>query len=173
MNQATPVPTPAFPMSFNQPEMASSSTYPALIYPAPARNFNMNMKDAIQSSDVVSGMLSVNGNDAKILIDSRATRSFVSRSFVDKLKCETQLLCEPLSIILANQDKVSVNHVYPHCKIEIDGHVFPTNLIPFQLGEFDVILGMDWLTNFSAQIDCKGKKVVVRTPQGKKVVFKG
>ncbi|XP_074376946.1 uncharacterized protein LOC141718458 [Apium graveolens] len=153
--------------------MASSSNHPALTYPTQARTFNMNVKDAIQSVDVVSSTLSVNAASAKVLIDSGATRSFISKSFIDKLNCETQLMHEPLSIILANQDIVSVNHICPHCIIEIAGHVFPANLIPFQLGEFDVTLWIDWLTSFSAQIDCKDKSVVLSTPQGKKVTFKG
>ncbi|XP_063942638.1 uncharacterized protein LOC135152187 [Daucus carota subsp. sativus] len=173
MNQATPMPAPSFPMPFNQPQMASSSSHPALTYPAQARTFNMNVKDAIQSSDVVSGTLSVNAASAKVLIDSGATRSFISKSFVDKWNCETQLMHEPLSVVLANQDRISVEHVCPHCTIVIAGHVFPASLIPFQLGEFDVILGMDWLTSFNAQIDCKNKTVVLSSPQGKKVTFKG
>ncbi|XP_074351340.1 uncharacterized protein LOC141690434 [Apium graveolens] len=173
MNQVTPMPTPAFPISLNQPQISSSSNSPSLTYPAQARTFNMNMKDAIQSSDVVSRTLSVNAVSVKVLIDSGATRSFILKSFVDKLNCETQLMHEPLSIILANQDRVSVNRIYPHCSIEISEHVIPANLIPFQLGEFDVMLGMDWLTSFSAQIDCKDKKVVLSTPRGKKVTFKG
>nr|XP_017227894.1 PREDICTED: uncharacterized protein LOC108203463 [Daucus carota subsp. sativus] len=173
MNQATSMPAPSFPMPFNQPQMASSSSHPALTYPAQARTFNMNVKDAIQSSDVVSGTLSVNTASAKVLIDSGATRSFISKSFVDKWNCETQLMHEPLSVVLANQDRISVEHVCPHCTIVIAGHVFPASLIPFQLGEFDVILGMDWLTTFNAQIDCKNKRVVLSSPQGKKVTFKG
>ncbi|XP_074346472.1 uncharacterized protein LOC141685258 [Apium graveolens] len=60
-----------------------------------------------------------------------------------------------------------------HLFRKIAGHVFPANLIPFQLGEFDVILGIDLLTSFSAQIDYKDKRVVLSTPQGKKVTFKG
>ncbi|XP_074346904.1 uncharacterized protein LOC141685713 [Apium graveolens] len=131
------------------------------------------MKDAIQSTDVVSGTLSMNASSAKVLIDSGATRSFILKSFVDKLNCEIQSMYEPLSIILANQDRVSVNRICPYCSIEIAGHVFPVNLIPFQSGEFDVILGMDWLTSFSAQIDYKDKRVVLSTHQGKKVMFKG
>ncbi|XP_074378265.1 uncharacterized protein LOC141719786 [Apium graveolens] len=173
VNQVTPMPTPSFPMSFNQPQIASSSNHPALIYPAQARTFNMNVKDAIQSSDVVSSTLSVNAASAKVLIDLGATRSFISKSFIDKLNCGTQLMHDPLSIILANQDRVSVNHICPRCAIEIVGHIFLANLIPFQLGKFDVILGMDWLSSFSAQIYCKDKRVVLSTPQGKKVTFKG
>ena len=76
-------------------------------------------------------------------------------------------------IELANQDKVPVHEVCPHCKIEISGHQFPANLIPFQLGEFDVILGMDWLSNHDARINCKEKKVVVRSSNNEEVIFKG
>ncbi|MGI4673462.1 hypothetical protein ACR2XN_28765 [Klebsiella pneumoniae] len=47
------------------------------------------------------------------------------------------------------------------------------DLIPFKLGEFDVILGMDWLSSNGAQIDCAGKKVRLKIPEGKEVVFKG
>ncbi|XP_074362902.1 uncharacterized protein LOC141703217 [Apium graveolens] len=173
VNQAAPMPASSFPMSFNQPQIASSSNHPALTYPAQARTFNLNVKDVIQSSDVVLGTLSVNAASAKVLINSRATRSFISKSFVDKLNCEIQLMHEPLFIILANQDRVFVNHIFPHCAIEIAGHVFTPNLIHFQLDEFDVILGMDWLTSFSTQIDCKGKWVLLSTPQGKKVTFMG
>ncbi|XP_074351787.1 uncharacterized protein LOC141690932 [Apium graveolens] len=172
VNPVTPMPTPSFPIPLNQPQITSSSNLPTLTYPAQARTFNMNVKDAIQSTDVVSGTLSVNAASTKVLIDSGATRSFISKSFVDKLNCETQLMHEPISIILANQDRVSINHICPH-SIEIARLVFPANLIPFQLGEFDVILGMDWLTSFSSQIDCKDKRVVLSTRQGKKVTFKG
>ncbi|KAL8135032.1 hypothetical protein AgCh_009889 [Apium graveolens] len=53
------------------------------------------------------------------------------------------------------QDKVSVNQFCPRCRIEICGHLFLVDLIPFQLGEFDVILGMDWLSQHKANIDSK------------------
>ncbi|KAL8147604.1 hypothetical protein AgCh_005068 [Apium graveolens] len=40
-------------------------------------------------------------------------------------------------------------------------------------GEFDVILGMDWLSSNDAQIDCKGKKVKLNIPGKKGVIFRG
>ncbi|KAL8119802.1 hypothetical protein AgCh_017061 [Apium graveolens] len=40
-------------------------------------------------------------------------------------------------------------------------------------GEFDVILGMDWLSSNDAQIDCKGKKVKLNIPGKKEVIFRG
>ncbi|GJX44817.1 putative reverse transcriptase domain-containing protein, partial [Tanacetum coccineum] len=47
-------------------------------------------------------------------------------------------------------------------KLEIEGHVFDIDLIPFEHGSFDVIIGMDWLSNHKAEIVCHEK--VVRIP---------
>ncbi|GKC46575.1 putative reverse transcriptase domain-containing protein, partial [Tanacetum coccineum] len=47
-------------------------------------------------------------------------------------------------------------------KVEIEGHVFDIDLIPFGHGCFDVIIGMDWLSNHKAKIICHEK--VVRIP---------
>ncbi|XP_074342286.1 uncharacterized protein LOC141679781 [Apium graveolens] len=90
-----------------------------------------------------------------------------------QLNYETEPLVEPLSFILANQERVYVKDVCPQCKVEISGHSFPASLIPFQLGEFDVIVGMNWLADHGAQIDCKKKKVILNSPQGKRVEIKG
>ncbi|GJX48849.1 putative reverse transcriptase domain-containing protein [Tanacetum coccineum] len=47
-------------------------------------------------------------------------------------------------------------------KNEIEGHVFDINLIPFGSGSFDVMIGMDWLSDHKAEIICHEK--VVRIP---------
>ncbi|XP_074357539.1 uncharacterized protein LOC141697173 [Apium graveolens] len=133
----------------NQPFKSATPVFPSS-YPAQARTFNMNIKDVVQSSEVVAGTLSVNNINAKVLFDSEATRSFISESFVGKSNCEIKPLVEPLSIILANRERVSVKSICPRCKVEISGYSFPSSLIPFQLGEFDVILGMVWLEEYGA-----------------------
>ena len=138
-----------------------------------ARTFNMTMRDAVQNSDVVAGTLSVNSVPAKVLIDSGATRSFISRKFSQQLNCPSCLLKDVLVIETANQDRTHVDQVCPDCEIEILGHRFRANLIPFKLGEFDVILGMDWLSEHDAQIDCKKKKVTLRISEDDKVEFQG
>ncbi|XP_063950154.1 uncharacterized protein LOC135152907 [Daucus carota subsp. sativus] len=123
-----------------------------------ARTYNMTMKDAVQDADVVAGTLTVNSLCAKVLIDSGATRSFISEDFVPKLNCPIELLNEVMNIQLANQERVPVSQVYRNCEVEILGSKFCADLIPFKLGEFDVILGMDWLSKHNAQIDCRNKK---------------
>lgn len=163
------IPTPIL----NPPLIQQVPALQAPSYPVHARTFNMNMNDAMRSSDVVAGTLSVNATSAKVLIDSGATRSFVSKDFVNKLKCDTRMLKEALNIVLSNQDQIPVDRVCLQCEVEISGHLFPVTLIPFRLGDFDIILGMDWLAEYNAQIDCKSKRVTLRSPKGDRVIFKG
>ncbi|GKA56305.1 putative reverse transcriptase domain-containing protein [Tanacetum coccineum] len=65
-------------------------------------------------------------------------------------------------IELASGQLLEIDKVIKGCKLEIDGHVFDINLIPFGSGSFDVIIGMDWLFDRKAEIICHEK--VVRIP---------
>ncbi|KAL8108572.1 hypothetical protein AgCh_024881 [Apium graveolens] len=146
---------------------------PAVSETPRARVSDMSVKDAIQDTDVMAGTLNVNSLCAKVLIDSGATRSFISQDFVSKLNCPFEYLNEIMTVELVNQERVSVNKVCGNCEIEISGIKFCVDLIPFKLGEFDVILGMDWLSKHDAQIDCRNKRVMVKTPDERIVAFKG
>ncbi|GKD41409.1 putative reverse transcriptase domain-containing protein [Tanacetum coccineum] len=52
-------------------------------------------------------------------------------------------------------------------KNEIEGHVFDIDFIPFGHGSFDVIIGMDWLSNYKAEIICHEKVVRIPLPDNK------
>ncbi|GJW87154.1 putative reverse transcriptase domain-containing protein, partial [Tanacetum coccineum] len=60
---------------------------------------------------------------------------------------------------IASGQLVEIDKVIKGCKLEIEGHVFDINLIPFRHGSFDVIIGMDWLSNYKAEIICHEKVV--------------
>nr|GEW64680.1 hypothetical protein [Tanacetum cinerariifolium] len=57
---------------------------------------------------------------------------------------------------------VEINKAIKGYEIEIEGHEFDINLIPFGSGSFDVIIRMDWLSNHKAEIIYHEK--VVRIP---------
>ncbi|XP_074351725.1 uncharacterized protein LOC141690868 [Apium graveolens] len=80
---------------------------------------------------------------------------------------------EPLTIEVANQDKVPVSQFFPRCQLEICGRFFTVDLIHFELGEFDIILGMDWLSQHMVNIDCKKKKILLYTENNIRVTYQG
>ncbi|GJY79858.1 putative reverse transcriptase domain-containing protein [Tanacetum coccineum] len=65
-------------------------------------------------------------------------------------------------IKIASWQLVEIDKVIKGCKLEIEGHVFDIDLIPFGHGSFDMIIGMDWLSNHKAEIIYHEK--VVRIP---------
>ncbi|GJR15303.1 putative reverse transcriptase domain-containing protein [Tanacetum coccineum] len=70
-------------------------------------------------------------------------------------------------IEIASGHLVEIDKVIKGCKIEIEGYVFDINLIPFRSGSFDVIIGMDWLSNHKAEIICHEKVVRIPLSDGK------
>nr|GEV93032.1 putative reverse transcriptase domain-containing protein [Tanacetum cinerariifolium] len=70
-------------------------------------------------------------------------------------------------IKIASGQLVEFDKVIKGCKLEIEGHVFDINLIPFRSESFDVIICMDWLSNHQAEIICHEKVVRIPLPDGK------
>ncbi|GJV26479.1 putative reverse transcriptase domain-containing protein [Tanacetum coccineum] len=61
------------------------------------------------------------------------------------------------------------NTVLRGCSLGLLGHPFNIDLMPVELGSFDVTIGMDWLANHHAVIVCDEK--IVRIPYGDKVLI--
>ncbi|GJX63064.1 putative reverse transcriptase domain-containing protein [Tanacetum coccineum] len=70
-------------------------------------------------------------------------------------------------IEIASGQLVEIDKVIMGCKLEIKGHVLDIDLILFGHGSFDVIISMDWLSNFKAEIVCHEKVVRIPLPDGK------
>nr|GEY83862.1 hypothetical protein [Tanacetum cinerariifolium] len=72
------------------------------------------------------------------------------------------MTCFSYEIEIASGQLVEINKVIKGCKLEIEGHVFDINLIPFGSRSFDAMIGMDWLSDHKAEIIYHEK--VVRIP---------
>nr|GEU91889.1 hypothetical protein [Tanacetum cinerariifolium] len=70
-------------------------------------------------------------------------------------------------IEIASGKLVEIDKVIKGCRVEIEGHVFDIDLIPFGHGSFDVIIGMNWLSNHKADIICHEKMVRIPPLDGK------
>jgi len=105
----------------------------------------------------VVGTFLVNGVPALVLFDSGASHSFVSHAFGELLGSGIHSLDRPLSVEIADDRSVIVRHVYRDCTITLCGVRFPIDLIPIATREICVIVGMDWLDTYDAEISCRRK----------------
>ncbi|GJZ09685.1 putative reverse transcriptase domain-containing protein, partial [Tanacetum coccineum] len=86
-----------------------------------------------------------------------ADRSFVSSTFSALLDVAPSTLDTSYAIELADGRISETNVVVRGCMLGLLGHSFDIDLIPLELGSFDVIIGMDWLAKYNALIVCDEK----------------
>ncbi|GKE95219.1 putative reverse transcriptase domain-containing protein, partial [Tanacetum coccineum] len=72
-------------------------------------------------------------------------------------------------IELVNGRLIGSDTVLRGCTLGLLGHPFNIDLMPVELGSFDVIIGMDWLVNHHAVIVCDEK--IMRIPYGDEVLI--
>ncbi|GJY17024.1 putative reverse transcriptase domain-containing protein [Tanacetum coccineum] len=120
--------------------------------------------DVNPDSNVVTGTFLLNNHYASVLFDSGADRSFMSTTFSTLLDKIPDTLDVSYAVELANGRVSETNTVLRGCTLRLLGHPFNIDLMPVELGSFDVIIGMDWLANHHAVIVYDEK--IVRIPYG-------
>ncbi|GJR13669.1 putative reverse transcriptase domain-containing protein [Tanacetum coccineum] len=133
---------------------------------ARGREFMLGAEEARQDPNIMTGTFTLNNHFATTLFTSGADYSFVS-TFIPLLGLEPSELGFKYEIEIASRQLVEIDKVIKGCKLEIKGHVFDIDLIPFNHGSFDVITGMDWLSNYKAEIICHEKVVRIPLPDSK------
>ncbi|GKD80430.1 putative reverse transcriptase domain-containing protein [Tanacetum coccineum] len=139
------------------------------VRPACPRAFMLGAEEARQDSNIVTGTFTLNNHFATTLFESGADYSFVSTTFIPLLGLEPSDLGFRYEIKIASGQLVKIDKDIKGYKLEIEGHVFDIDLIPFGNGSFDVIIGMDWLSKYKAEIICHEKVVRIPLPDGKVV----
>ena len=81
-----------------------------------------------------------------MLFDSSASHSFIVASIVIELGLEVETLEEPLYVSSPPGIRARIRMICRGCELEISGTLLKVNLRIMDMSEFDVILGMDWLT---------------------------
>ncbi|GJW77649.1 putative reverse transcriptase domain-containing protein [Tanacetum coccineum] len=125
--------------------------------------------DANLDSNVVKGTFLLNNHYASMIFDSGADRSFVSTTFSALLDITPDTLDVSYAVELADGRISETNTILRGCTLGLLGHPFNIDLMPIKLGSFDVIIGMDWLSNHHEVIVCDEK--IVRIPYGDEVLI--
>ncbi|GJX01017.1 putative reverse transcriptase domain-containing protein [Tanacetum coccineum] len=109
------------------------------------------------NNNVVTGTFLLNNRCASILFDTGADRSFVSTQFSTLINIAPTTLDHGYNVELADGRIIWVNTVLLGCTLNFLNHPFHVDLMPVEMGTYDVIIGMDWLTKYQAVIDCAKK----------------
>ncbi|GKD57936.1 putative reverse transcriptase domain-containing protein [Tanacetum coccineum] len=131
---------------------------------APAKVYVVGNAGTNPDSNVVKGTFFLNNRYASILFDTAADRSFVSTAFSSLIDITPTTLNHYYDVELADGKIIGINIIIRGCTLNFLNHLFNINLMPVELGSFDLIIGMDWLLKYHAVIDCVKK--IVRIPWG-------
>ena len=129
--------------------------------------------DVAPAPDVVIGIIFILDHDAYTLVDRGSTHSFVSKHFLDRFQIKTQPLEGCMRVSLPTGDPLFSDRIVRDSRVLIRGHEFPTDLVALDMRDFDVVLGMDWLSCHRATLDCYKKEVKFHKPGKLEVKFKG
>ena len=92
---------------------------------------------------------------------------------MNKLGLKVETLEESLHMNSPLGTGMRIDHICQDCELEISGILLTVELRVTDMSEFNVILGMDWLTAHRVVIDCDRKRVTAYTPGGSRFIFQG
>ncbi|GKC78138.1 putative reverse transcriptase domain-containing protein, partial [Tanacetum coccineum] len=121
--------------------------------------------------NVVTGTFLLNNRYASVLLDLGSDRSFVNTGFSSLLDIKLIKIEDSYEVDLADGRIVSTNTVLKGCTLSLVYHIFEIDLMPIELGTFDVIIDMDWLVKHDAVIVC-GEKVIRIPYENKTLIVK-
>ena len=138
---------------------------------APARAYAMKAVEDTDAPDVIVGNFTVFDTIVHALIDPWSTHSYVCTNIPNLGNLPRSDIEYDILVTNPLGHSVIVNKVYRDSPIKLREYEFLGDLIELSFREFDVILGMDWLSRHRAIVDCRMKRVTLRTPNDDEVIF--
>ncbi|XP_027171656.1 uncharacterized protein LOC113771253 [Coffea eugenioides] len=126
----------------------------------PARLYAFDHQQIPDSTEVIEGTIPVLHRLVKVLIDHGATHSFMKPDFMSGIDVKSAKLPYDLEVRTPTGNQyLTSNLVYRNCEIWVGECKLLANLISLLIKGYDVILGMDWIVQYHARLDCKMKVV--------------
>ncbi|GKC07633.1 putative reverse transcriptase domain-containing protein [Tanacetum coccineum] len=135
---------------------------------AQGRAYALGGGEVNQDPNVVMGTFLLINRYASILFDTGADRSFVSTTFSPLIDIIPTALDTKYVVELADEKIIRADTIIRGCTLNFLNHPFNIDLMPKELGSYDFIISMDWLTKYHVVIVCDGK--IVRIPFGNEIL---
>ena len=138
-----------------------------------AQVLSVTQQEADASPDVITGMISVYDHDAYALVDPGATHSFASVPFTERHQIESHTIDGRMVVSVPNGDIMISERIVPGSRLVIQNKDFPVDLIVLGIHDFDIVLGMDWLSKHRATLYFYKKEVRLVLPEEPGVILRG
>jgi len=106
-----------------------------------------------------------------MLFDPGTTHSFIVKRIITKIGKGVKIIEKRFVIRTSIGNMVETNNMYVGVGVSLAGYELEIDMIPLELYDFDIILGMDWLSKYKALIDCYTKIVTFQIPEDRRMVF--
>nr|GFB02847.1 putative reverse transcriptase domain-containing protein [Tanacetum cinerariifolium] len=122
---------------------------------------------AANAPGTILGTLYMYDRGVFILFNTGSTHFVVSIAFSKHLKVNALSLSTPM------RHSVIISHEFRNCPLRVGDDIRFANLLPLEMSDFDIILGMDWLTEHRATIDCHLKRVIFSDLNNPEFIYHG
>jgi hypothetical protein len=108
-----------------------------------------------------------------ILIDSRASHSYIDPKLVDRFHLKKSNLEIPRFVQQTVGTKRRINDIFRSCPIDLNGVNTIIDLNIIMLGSNDILIGMDWLDMHHVSLVCHNKTFTCLGEKRKHILVKG
>ncbi|KAG8503648.1 hypothetical protein CXB51_001631 [Gossypium anomalum] len=133
---------------------------------APARTYAIRAREEASSPDVIMGTFSLHNINVMALIDPGSTHSYVCVKLMSSISMPIESTEFLIKVSNPLGKHVLVDKVCRNCPLMIRGYCFLADLMLLPFDEFDVILGMDWLTTHDVIVNCRKKFIELKCENG-------
>ncbi|XP_024196270.2 uncharacterized protein LOC112199487 [Rosa chinensis] len=120
--------------------------------------------EASGSGTALASTILISNSEARVLLDTGASHSFITTWLAESLGLEPTPLDGVFDFKTPLGVGTGVDKAYRKCQVVIGGRKPQADLYPIELYDFDLILGMDWLSKYKALIDFDRRAVRITPP---------
>nr|GFC76068.1 hypothetical protein [Tanacetum cinerariifolium] len=135
--------------------------------------FAITEDHATKTLGTITGTLFIYGHAVFVLFDTGATHFVISSVFASCVTTTPTLLDHVLCISTPMKDSIHITHVYIDLLLQFDDKIHAINALPLDMCEFDIILGMDWLTEHHPTIDYRSHRVIFGDIHAPEFIYHG
>ncbi|XP_073317230.1 uncharacterized protein [Primulina huaijiensis] len=123
------------------------------------------------NANIITSRVLLEGVATYAFLDYGTTHSFISESFVKRLGIFPMDVELGFRVTVPFDKRMVSTIMIKDVELKLQRNAFRADLIVLPMPEFDIILGMDWLTLNGATMDFQWRSVSIRLPNDKAFIF--